>query len=133
MRRYGNLWNDVVSFEALPRAAEQARKGKRFRPSVAAFDFDPEHELLKLQDELRTLTYRPGAYRSFFIDEPKKRQISAAPYPYRVVHHAQVNELSHGLSLLQSNRPSQRNTCRQRASVALNDASKTNPNSQFCG
>jgi len=24
---------------------------------------------------------RPGDYRSFFIYEPKKRQISAAPYP----------------------------------------------------
>ena len=66
---------NVVSFEALLRAAEQARKGKRFRPSVAAFDFYLEHELLKLQDELSTLTYQPGTYRSFFIYEPQKRFI----------------------------------------------------------
>ncbi len=93
MKRYGNLWNDVVSFEALLEAAEQARTGKRFRPAVAAFDFHLEHELLKLQDELSTLTYRPGGYRSFFIYEPKKRQISAAPYRDRVVHHTLVNVL----------------------------------------
>ena len=71
-RNHRFVLGDVISFEALLRAAEQARKGKRFRPSVAAFDFYLEHELLKLQDELTTLIYRPGTYRSFFIYEPQK-------------------------------------------------------------
>ncbi len=88
MKRYGHLWPHVISFEALLHAAEQARKGKRFRPAVAAFHFDQERALWKLHEELSTKTYRPGAYRSFFIYEPKKRQISAAPYRDRVVHHA---------------------------------------------
>ena len=93
MKRHGNLWEQVISFEALLRAAEQARRGKRFRPAVAAFHFDLETSLWKLHEELSTKTYRPGAYRSFFIYEPKKRQISAAPYRDRVVHHALVNVL----------------------------------------
>ena len=93
MKRHGNLWPDVVSFEALLRAADGARRGKRFRPAVAAFHFDQERALWKLHDELSTKTYQPGAYRSFFIHEPKKRQISAAPYRDRVVHHALVNVL----------------------------------------
>jgi len=42
MKRYGNLWQQVISFERLLHAAEQARKGKRFRPAVAAFHFDQE-------------------------------------------------------------------------------------------
>ena len=88
MKRHGHLWEQVISFEALLHAAEQARKGKRFRPAVAAFHFDQERALWKLHEELTTKTYRPGAYRSFFIYEPKKRQISAAPYRDRVVHHA---------------------------------------------
>ena len=88
MKRYGHLWPHVISFEALLQAAEQARKGKRFRPAVAAFHFDQERALWKLHEELSTKTYQPGAYRSFFIYEPKKRQISAAPYRDRVVHHA---------------------------------------------
>jgi retron-type reverse transcriptase len=93
MRRYGNLWPGVISFDALLRAAEQAWKGKRFRPSVSDFHFNLEHELWKLHEELSRKTYRPGAYRSFFIREPKPRQISAAPYRDRVVHHALVNVL----------------------------------------
>jgi retron-type reverse transcriptase len=88
MKRHGHLWDQVSSFEALLHAAEQARKGKRFRPAVAAFHFDQERALWKLHAELTTKTYRPGAYHSFFIYEPKKRQISAAPYRDRVVHHA---------------------------------------------
>jgi retron-type reverse transcriptase len=94
MKRHGNLWPQVIRFEALLRAAEQACKGKRFRPSVAAFHFNLEHELGALHEELSTKTYRPGAYRTFFICEPKPRQISAAPYRDRVVHHALVNVLA---------------------------------------
>jgi RNA-directed DNA polymerase len=93
MKRHGNLWENVVSFEGLLRAAEQACKGKRFRPAVAAFHFNLERELWTLHEELSSKTYRPGAYRSFFIYETKKRQISAAPYRDRVVHHALVNVL----------------------------------------
>lgn len=88
MKRHGNLWEQLISFEALLRAADTARRGKRFRPAVASFHFDQERALWKLHEELLTKTYRPGAYRSFFIYEPKKRQISAAPYRDRVVHHA---------------------------------------------
>ena len=88
MKRHGHLWEQIISFEALLRAADKARKGKRFRPAVAAFHFDQERALWKLHEELTTKTYRPGAYRSFFIHQPKKRQISAAPYRDRVVHHA---------------------------------------------
>jgi hypothetical protein len=93
MKRHGNFWPQGISFEALLRAAEQACKGKRFRPGVAAFHFHLEPELWKLHEELSTKTYRPGGYRTFVIREPKPRQISAAPYRDRVVHHALVNVL----------------------------------------
>jgi len=88
MKRRGNLWDDMISFPSLLRAAELARKGKRFRPAVASFHFDQERALWKLREELAAKTYRPGPYRSFHIYEPKLRQISAAPYRDRVVHHA---------------------------------------------
>jgi retron-type reverse transcriptase len=93
MKRHGHLWENVISFEAFLRAADRARRGKRFRPAVASFHFDLEHELWALHEELSTKRYRPGAYRTFFICEPKPRQISAAPYRDRVVHHALVNVL----------------------------------------
>ncbi len=36
-------------------------------------------------------SYKPGAYRSFYIRDPKRRLISAAPFRDRVVHHALCN------------------------------------------
>jgi retron-type reverse transcriptase len=55
---------------------------------VADFEFDLEANLFQLQEELNTQTYRPGAYRNFYIRERKLRLISAAPFRDRVVHHA---------------------------------------------
>jgi hypothetical protein len=42
MKRHGNLWQHVLNFAALLRAAEQACKGKRFRPGVATSHFNPQ-------------------------------------------------------------------------------------------
>jgi RNA-directed DNA polymerase len=50
MKRHGNLWEQIISFEGLLRAADTARRGKRFRPAVAAFHFDQEPELWKLDE-----------------------------------------------------------------------------------
>ena len=36
MKRVGNLWDGMISFENLLRAAEKARRGKRFRPPPPA-------------------------------------------------------------------------------------------------
>jgi retron-type reverse transcriptase len=55
---------------------------------VARFFFRLEPELVRLQEELTSMTYRPGPYRTFTIYEGKARQISAAPFRDRVVHHA---------------------------------------------
>jgi len=57
------------------------------------FDDDLEDNLLGLQSELQTFTYRPGVYTSFYIHEPKRRLISAAPFRDRVVHHALCNRI----------------------------------------
>lgn len=91
MKRAAHLWPAVTSFANLLQAAKQAQRGKRFRSNVLAFNFQLESELEQLQRELMTHTYRPGAYRTFDIYEPKRRMISAAPYRDRVVHHALCN------------------------------------------
>jgi len=92
-RRIGGLWPQILSFANLLLAARKARRGKRDRAAVQAFEFNLEGELLRLQDELNSGAYRPGAFRSHWITHPKARLISAAPYRDRVVHHALMNVL----------------------------------------
>ena len=82
------LYARLTSFASLHAAARKARLGKRYRPPVLAFQANLEAELLRLQEELRSSTYRPGPYRQFRIRDPKPRLISAAPFRDRVVHHA---------------------------------------------
>ncbi|MEZ5400671.1 MAG: reverse transcriptase domain-containing protein [Bryobacteraceae bacterium] len=86
-----DLFEDLCGFENLWEAARRARRGKRYKHAAAAFHHDLPAELVKLQDELRSRTYRPGPYTTFRIQEPKPRMISAAPYRDRVVHHALCN------------------------------------------
>lgn len=88
MKRTGNLWPQVTSWENLTEAARAAARGKRKRPDVARFLHELEPNLCKLQRELEEGAYRPGTYRTFWIRDPKPRQISAAAFRDRVVHHA---------------------------------------------
>ena len=90
-RRYSHLWPEVISFANLCLAFKKAARGKRSKPAVAAFEYDLEASLLRLQEELRAGSYQPGSYASFYIRDPKKRLISAAWFRDRVVHHALVN------------------------------------------
>ena len=86
-----SLFDRLTSWENLYRAARKTRLGKRRHADCAGFELERERELLRLQEELRTRTYRPEGYRTFYVREPKRRMISAASYRDRVVHHALVN------------------------------------------
>jgi hypothetical protein len=87
-RSFRNLWPEFSSFPNLWSAYLAARRGKRSRPAVAAFDLDAEGHVLRLQERLEAGTYTPGAYRTFMVREWKRRVISAAPFADRIVHHA---------------------------------------------
>lgn len=88
MKTYKHLYPQVYDYENLYLAYRKARKGKRGKVYVAGFERSYEEQLFALQDELREKTYKPGPYASFFVHEPKKRLISAAPFRDRVAHHA---------------------------------------------
>ncbi len=91
LKTHKHLYPQVCDFENIYIAYRKARKGKRGRMQPAMFERVQDDEMLALQNELQTLTYKPGAYHSFFIHDPKKRLISAAPFRDRVVHHALCN------------------------------------------
>jgi len=88
MKTYKNLYPKIYDFDNLYWAFREARKGKRRKEPVAAFEVDLEPNLWRLHEELVAQTYRPGPYHHFYIYEPKRRLISAAPFRDRVLHHA---------------------------------------------
>ena len=91
MKTYRNLYPQVCDWNNLYLAYRKARKGKRSRVPAASFEFYQEEYLYELHQELVNKTYQPGNYHSFYIHEPKRRLISAAPFRDRIVHHALCN------------------------------------------
>lgn len=88
MKTYKNLYEDVCSFENLYGAYLKARKCKRYKEYVLDFSWDVEGEIMKLQDDLMNKAYKHGEYYQFTLYDAKKREIKAAPFRDRVVHHA---------------------------------------------
>lgn len=91
MMRHRGLWERLVSFENLYHAFRRAARGKSERLYCARFSYHRERELLELKRELEDGSYRHGGYRSFEVRDPKRRQVKAAAFRDRVVHHALCN------------------------------------------
>ena len=73
MKRAGNLWPQLTSWENLLASALAAARGKRKRPDVARFLFNLEPNVCALQRELQAGIWRPGEYRTFWIRDPKRQ------------------------------------------------------------
>ena len=93
MKTYKNLYPRIWAYENLHTAWRNAARRKRRSAGVASFEYALTDNLLQLEEELQTQTYRPGSYTHFRITSPKPRLISAAPFRDRVVHHALVQQI----------------------------------------
>lgn len=83
----------MIAWDNLLLAWRKAARGKRGKPDVARFEYQVADRLLALQSALRSGTWQPGGYVHFYIQEPKRRRISAAPFADRIVHHALCNRI----------------------------------------
>lgn len=88
MTTVNDLWSTFVDWSNFQCAALKARRRKRSRPCVRRFEFRREWELLQTLEQLENGNWQPGPFVSHWIDRPKRRLISAAPYRDRVVQHA---------------------------------------------
>lgn len=68
-------------------AFEDARKGKLKTYDEHGFEENWVENLVKLRDSILEHRYEPGASVTFVIFEPMVREIFAAPFRDRVVHH----------------------------------------------
>lgn len=71
----------------------KARKSKRYEDEVLKFTYNLEANLFSLKEELKTLSYKPSGYKSFFVMNHKRRLVSKSSFRDRIVHHAFINVL----------------------------------------
>ncbi|HHB79309.1 MAG TPA: RNA-directed DNA polymerase [Saprospiraceae bacterium] len=91
MKRKGNLMGSIAAMDNLYRAWIKARRGKHQKLDVLAFESQLDKNLRKLQFQLLEVNVQVGDYHYFMIFDPKERQICAAPFSERVLHHALMN------------------------------------------
>ena len=83
----------IFNFQNLYRAYLDCRRHKRKTYHAAKFEFNFESELLKLEEELQNHSYEPGRSICFVVEEPTLREVFAATFRDRVVHHLLYNFL----------------------------------------
>lgn len=84
-----------IELEELFTAYFECRKNKRNTTNALAFEIDYENNLVKLCDEINNGTYHIGKSIAFIVDKPVKREIFAADFRDRVVHHLIIGKLNH--------------------------------------
>lgn len=80
-------------FEHLVQAYLDCRRNKRRSQSALAFELHLERNLMQLQAELTSGTYQPGASICFVVTHPKHREVWAAEFRDRIVHHLLYNHV----------------------------------------
>ena len=98
MKRYGNLYNQIISRENLRTALRNAcrsngRSSPAKRKAVTSARANPE-AFVDRMEAILTGEYKTSPYACFPLFDPKLRFIYALPFfPDRVAHHALINVL----------------------------------------
>ncbi len=85
---------DSDLFPQLVAAYLDCRRNKRNSASAQAFEARHEHHQCELHDELVSGAYAPGRSICFVVTHPKPREVWAADFRDRIVHHLLYNRIS---------------------------------------
>lgn len=90
MKRYGRLWDEILSIDNIKHAHKQARRGKAFYKEVQMVDADLDKYASEIRRMLVTKTFTTSPYEvEERHDGRKMRTIYKLPYyPDRIVQHA---------------------------------------------
>jgi len=85
--------SEMFSYENIYNSYMECRKNKRNTHNALAFEVDLVQNLCLLHEELNQKTYAIGKSICFLTSSPKLREVFAADFRDRVVHHILVKEL----------------------------------------
>ena len=77
----------LISIENIFQAWNEFKKGKRGKKDVQNFEINLEDNLFDLYLKLKNKNYQHSEYKSFYVNDPKRRHIHKACVSDRVVHH----------------------------------------------
>lgn len=77
----------MVTTEELLIAYFDCRRTKRRTASAIVYEMDYESRLIALRDRINARTYQPGKSICFVVTRPRYREVFAASFEDRIVHH----------------------------------------------
>ena len=87
------IMNEWLSLEELRLAYLECRKRKRNTEACAIFEINECLNLVNLLDDLNNGTYQIGYSNAFCVTRPKLREIFAADFRDRIVHHLIIRKI----------------------------------------
>ena len=87
--------SEIFTLEKLYQAYLDCRKRKKNTINALQFEIEREKNLVKLLRELKQKTYQISRHICFIITEPSPREVFAADFRDRVIHHLLYNEINH--------------------------------------
>ena len=81
-----NKWDKSLTYEKLMKAHNLSKRSKGHRKEIILFNLKKEEYIMNLLEELKSNTYKPSMYTSFYVYEPKLRKIEKAKYIDRIVN-----------------------------------------------
>ena len=89
-----NNQNDVlacesveITYNSLKEAYLDCRKNKFSKESAVVWDVNYEQNLCELMQRINDRTYTPGPSTTFIVTKPCQREVFAADYTDRIIHH----------------------------------------------
>jgi RNA-directed DNA polymerase len=94
LKRYNNLYSEIISIDNLMLADKRAQKGKSKQKGVIIHNRNKESNIANLRETLENKEYKTSTYSTFTVYEPKERIVSKLQFfPDRITHHAIMNVL----------------------------------------
>lgn len=81
------LGNSTIDFEGVIKAYYECRKKKRSSPNELLYEVNAPRRIYLLWKELVTGKYEIGTSIAFIVNKPVKREVFAATFKDRIVHH----------------------------------------------
>lgn len=92
---FDDRFNHPIELEDLFQAYYDCRQNKRRTFNALAFETDFEYNLISLWREINNHTYQPGRSIAFIVTKPVLREVFAADFRDRIIHHLLINKLNH--------------------------------------
>lgn len=90
-----NALPSYITLEDVFEAYYECRKTKRRTINALSFELNFEKEVIRLWQDINSNTYKVGRSIAFIVKEPVQREVFAADFRDRIVHHLIVSKINH--------------------------------------